>query len=256
MQTAQAELFVNYIINDLGYTVTQLSGYSQSAYMLKIGAKYHLPTTVFNGWFLCDCLNKKERAYIQKYPEMFRNYRKTKDTVVKYLDGNNRAKIDGGGTIFWLEGSSHSLKDWEFDENGQLLFPQSNNTIVTMSSIMHQAALDRLKLSDVRKKFVASGGKLTANEKIYLDDSETLILLTTSLKINDTILADLKKTYVTAESQAEVLWQKADQAAQTIGAQLSSAEAATALEIGGVLKTTLIDQPAIEYEQQMKLVTK
>lgn len=34
---------------------------SQSAYMLKLGAQYHIPTTVFNGWFRYSTLNEDEK---------------------------------------------------------------------------------------------------------------------------------------------------------------------------------------------------
>ena len=46
-----ADRFVKEIMDDPRYEVSQLSGYSQGSYMLKVGAKYHIPTTTFNAWF-------------------------------------------------------------------------------------------------------------------------------------------------------------------------------------------------------------
>lgn len=40
-----ADKFVKEIMDDPRYEVSQLSGYSQGSYMLKVGAKYHIPTT-------------------------------------------------------------------------------------------------------------------------------------------------------------------------------------------------------------------
>lgn len=53
----------NYIeeLKQEGYNISQLSGYSQSAYMLKVGANNHIPTTVFNGWFNYDSLSSDEK---------------------------------------------------------------------------------------------------------------------------------------------------------------------------------------------------
>ena len=40
-----ADQFVKEIMDNPQYEVSKLSGYSQGAYMLKLGAKYHIPTT-------------------------------------------------------------------------------------------------------------------------------------------------------------------------------------------------------------------
>lgn len=54
--------------------MTELSGYSQSAYMLKLGAQYHIPTTVFNGWLRYSTLNEDEKKFMAKHPEYFANF--------------------------------------------------------------------------------------------------------------------------------------------------------------------------------------
>lgn len=60
-QLKSADKFLKDVQSHDKWTVTQLSGYSQSAYMLKLGAKYHIPTTVFNGWFRYSTLNEDEK---------------------------------------------------------------------------------------------------------------------------------------------------------------------------------------------------
>lgn len=68
LQYKTAEKFVtNLIAEHPDWYINQLSGYSQSAYMLKIGAKYHIPTTVFHGWFNYNTLTKAERTYMDTH---------------------------------------------------------------------------------------------------------------------------------------------------------------------------------------------
>ena len=71
-----ADQFVKEIMDDPRYEVSQLSGYSQGSYMLKVGAKYHIPTTTFNAWFKYGALSLKEKAFIESSPSMFIDYRR------------------------------------------------------------------------------------------------------------------------------------------------------------------------------------
>lgn len=58
--------FIQKLQADGRYTIIQLSGYSQSAYVHKAGAKYHIPTTTFNAWFKYGALTGEEWTFIQK----------------------------------------------------------------------------------------------------------------------------------------------------------------------------------------------
>ena len=84
-----ADRFVKEIIDDPRYEVSQLSGYSQGSYMLKVGAKYHIPTTTFNAWFTYLSLSNEEKAFIDKNPAMFIDYRRKSDNVVVINDFNH-----------------------------------------------------------------------------------------------------------------------------------------------------------------------
>ncbi|MBL1224017.1 hypothetical protein [Enterococcus sp. BWR-S5] len=250
LQTKQADDFVNFVINTQGYNVTQLSGYSQGAYMLKVGAKYKIPTTVFNGWFLYDSLDEDEKKFMMENPHLFKNYRRLDDSTVNYLDGNNREKITDFGTVFWFDGDSHGIKDWKFDKNGAVIFEETSSPTVKMSQIAYQASLGKWALFQLKQKFTASGG-LSANEQIYLDDSEALLVVETVARMNETISTSLKKKYQDGITKAEELWQKTEQAAQNIGTTLSYAEEIEALESGGASKQTIVDAPASKYKEKI-----
>ncbi|MHC5216195.1 hypothetical protein ACYSNR_05965 [Enterococcus sp. LJL128] len=251
LQTKQADDFLDFVVNKQGYNVTQLSGYSQGAYMLKLGAKWKIPTTVFNGWFLYDSLNEDEKKFMLENPELFRNYRKLDDSTVNLLDGNKRDKITDFGTIFWLDGDSHSIKDWTFDKDGNVVFGKTENPTVKMSQIARQASLQKWALFQLKKKFTASGGGLSANEQIYLDDSEALIAVEAASAMNKTMSDSIKKKYQNAIDKAEQLWKKTEQAAKNIGTTLNHTEVMDALESGGASKRSIVDEPVSEYKDKI-----
>lgn len=120
-QLAVADEFLQEVRKD--YHVTQLTGYSQGAYMIKLGAKYHIPTTVFNGWFSYDTLSEDEKNFLKRNTHLFKNYRHAQDDVVQYRDGNLEGILggDGFGTIYWVYGSSHKIFDWQFNEQGEVI---------------------------------------------------------------------------------------------------------------------------------------
>ena len=104
------------------WQINQLSGYSQSAYMLKIGAKYHIPTTVFHGWFNYNTLTKAERTYMDANMAQYINYRAHEEEVggkfVISHDAQNTA-----GSVYYIGGvTSHLLGSFKFDKNGNIKF--------------------------------------------------------------------------------------------------------------------------------------
>lgn len=128
----QADVAVDYVGNLIDknpdWTITQLSGYSQSAYILKAGAHFKIPTTVFSGWFQYRSLSKEEETFMKNNPHLFLNYRQKNDDVTKWNDFNSSwGNSDDFGTIVWIDGSSHKLDSWDFDEKtGQLKIPNSS----------------------------------------------------------------------------------------------------------------------------------
>lgn len=63
--------FIQELQADGRSTIIQLSGYSQSAYVHKAGAKYQIPTTTFNAWFKYGSLTGEEWTFIQENPNLF-----------------------------------------------------------------------------------------------------------------------------------------------------------------------------------------
>ena len=122
-QYKTAEKYVaNLIAEHPDWQIKQLSGYSQSAYMLKVGAKYHIPTTVFHGWFNYNTLTKEERAYMNMHMAQFVNYRAHEEAVGgKFVISHDVKHI--AGSVYYI-GSvlSHNLASFKFDKKGNIKF--------------------------------------------------------------------------------------------------------------------------------------
>jgi hypothetical protein len=166
-QCSDAEEYVKELEKE-GYNISQLSGYSQSAYMLKVGAKYHIPTTVFNGWFNYDSLTSDEKKYMKAHPELFVNFRHTEDSVVTLNDGNS-IKNDLG-TVIWIKGNSHNLSSWKFDKEGNIV-DEKGNTVLTKRIAVeaHNDDVKNVEPKIMSLKKMISSGSVSGAQKIALE---------------------------------------------------------------------------------------
>lgn len=243
------------------YTVTQLTGYSQGGYMLKIGAEAHIPTTVFNGWFRYSDLTEEERNYIKSHREMFVNFRHNNDEVVRYLDGNIHAG-DDLGTIVWVDGSSHDLSSWNFDTKGNLIdkkghvykLPENVDVEKNIEGMQKQFDVQMSALKDLRAKMTASGGGLSAGEKIYLDDAQALAIVSTASAEFDLAMLNVMKVYQDGIRKQEELWQKTLDKARSMGSLLESWEINDALESTGFTHENIVAFPVGQYQNKISKV--
>lgn len=260
-QLAVADQFVQSVQKK--YPVAQLTGYSQGAYVLKVGAKYGIPTTVFNGWFRYDKLSKEEADFMGKHPTWFRNYRRKDDEVVQYLDGNmpdcwygdhgEKHEIPTYHTIYWADGTSHSLDAWKFDKNGNL--KEIKQTKADQEQLIQQSMRTQLKsLNVLRNKFTKNGGHLSKNEELFLESSEALAAAQgfralVQLEVTE-LIAELKK----GVQEAEEVWQDAHNCSLGIGEHLHDSEILEALGNGGANTETIVYFPTAFYEGKIQFV--
>lgn len=210
-----ADRFVNEIMDDPRYEVSQLSGYSQGSYMLKVGAKYHIPTTTFNAWFFYNSLSNEEKVFIDKNPAMFIDYRRNYDLVVFGNDFNhpelfNKSFLEMPDTIYWLDGTSHNIGDWEFDPvTGQLVDGKGGKPLI---SGVYKAYANSLRgmahYKDLKSKW--SSGGISSSEEIYLDAAQGSILSSSMATAARTGADEVSALAKKANQELQEIWSKID----------------------------------------------
>ena len=243
------------------YHVTQLTGYSQGAYMIKLGAKYHIPTTVFNGWFSYDTLSEDEKKYLKRNTHLFKNYRRAQDDVVQYQDGNLEGVKgrDGFGTIYWVYGSSHQIFDWQFNEQGQVIdehgrvviTAQRFNYLETTKNSLQTLDTELASLVELRNRLKVDG--LSRGEQIYLDSEQALVTASAIENIATKGLDLLISLYDDAIQEAEDLWNLIVRQAYTAGPKLSESEIYSALSDVGVTRESISVSDFQHYREKKVL---
>ena len=109
------------------------------------------------------------------------NYRNKKDGVLGNHGGNGTGAeilIDMDMSVpikDTLKFESHNLSTWEFDEKGQLIikdtYANKEARLVQAEKIMYARMIEWAMLAN---KLKASGGGLSTNEEIFLNDTEAL----------------------------------------------------------------------------------
>ena len=247
-----ADRFVKEIIDDPRYEVSQLSGYSQGSYMLKVGAKYHIPTTTFNAWFTYLSLSNEEKAFIDKNPAMFIDYRRKHDDVVRWNDFNHPEWFYTTttnfmpSTIHWLDGTSHKIGDWEFDPvTGQVVDGKGGKPLI---SGVYKAYANSLRgmahYKDLKSKW--SSGGISSSEEIYLDAAQGSILSSSMATAARTGADEVSALAKKANQELQEIWSKID---FTSYSALAPYEVETLFASQGITQAQFIDTFQTETNQ-------
>ena len=105
-----------------------------------------------------------------------------------------------------------------------------------------------IELATLAKKLKASGGGLSTNEEIYLNDTEALIVIESASKSMEIGLEYVIKIYQDAILGAEEVWAEGIQRAQSIATELSYSEIIDALAAGGATKYAIVTKQTAYYE--------
>lgn len=263
LQEPVAEKFVEKITSEHpDWKITQLTGYSQSAYMLKVGAKYQIPTVTFNGWFQYGTLTSEEKNFMKNNPNFFTNYRKKEDAVTWWNDFNSSSfNSDDFGTVVWLAGKSHHLADWQFDKTGMIILPDNPETqsaIKAQKERLLQVKLAKRmsRLTVIKRQLTASGGGLSTNEKLYLDSEAARIIvqkLSSDFKLaTEKLIAIYQKAII----EAQELWQNTLYESRSMGPLLPEWEVRETLQMVGFTEQTIITNPCHIYQDKLtKIMT-
>ncbi|MCB8508407.1 hypothetical protein KMA51_08680 [Enterococcus faecalis] len=243
------------------WIITQLTGYSQSAYMLKVGAHFQIATTVFSGWFQYGSLTKAEANFMKGNPHLFLNYRQKNDDVTKWNDFNSHwDNSDDFGTIIWVEGKSHALDSWSFDEKtGQLKIPEKSGNLEGYmrqqgAQIMRHYTAQVTRLTQLKSRLTASGGVLSVNERIYLEDQQALLAVDTGRTAFQNAMTNVMNIYQRAIQEAEELWQNTLKEAYSQTAILSDGEMRECLATAGATQQKIVGEPTEFFQEKINQI--
>lgn len=107
-------------------------------------------------------------------------------------------------------------------------------------------ALERLK-----KKLTKSGGGLSSGERIYLEDSRALAVVSHASAEFEAAMLSVVRVYQKGIQEAEKLWTETLTDARTIGVDLSEGEILSALESVGCSKQDIVAEPTNDYKEKI-----
>lgn len=272
-------------------TVTDVAGFSQSGgYMMKMAAEHGqesgFKTTSFDDWGRdqFDTLTKEEQQWLKEHPELLKRYQNDSwadysgrdheygnvtaisgvgehSTLSKYFDGDtlnlDRLAKDG---IFAPNMTKAQVKeaaknwakkhgDWDplTDDN-----KEAKNRVKEYLKLYGTYQIETLsELMKLRKKLKVSGGGLSANEAIYLDDSQALLAVSRASMTMKNGVSAVIKIYQEAIIEAEHVWTDGLQRARLIGTELNEAEIIDALASAGATESTIVTEPTAFYEAKI-----
>ncbi|WP_430598003.1 triacylglycerol lipase [Enterococcus sp. AZ177] len=109
------------------------------------------------------------------------------------------------------------------------------------------------KLNVLRKKFTASGGGLSGNEQIYLDDSQALTIVKLASSKFELAMENVVKLYKDAVRELEEIWQEGRSTIQRNCPDLSYGEVLDAMQAMGCTEQTMVTIPSQEFQEKLSL---
>ncbi|ALS01754.1 hypothetical protein ATZ33_10320 [Enterococcus silesiacus] len=265
-QSVTAQQFADSIRNRYPFATITTTGHSLGESLaFYIAAENKWMNVGFNGPYAGSMMSKDGKKWAKDNPGMFYNYRNRNDAI-----GGLRVTGREFAIIIDMEkdkkmadrfgGAYHSLAMWEFDKKtGRLLIPDNEFNV---KAIKKRAENDKQQLLGVlsstqawmkflRNKLKKSGGGLSANEAIFLDSVEALLVLNAQMSTVNATFLEAESFLRRQTEKAEQSWQKSLEAGRTLGHDLSEPEVLDALESIGVSKSIISDQPKERNESKI-----
>ena len=265
-QSLTAQQFADSIRNQYPFATITTTGHSLGESLaFYIAAENKWLNVGFNGPYAGSMMSKDGKKWAKDNPGMFYNYRNRNDAVGGLrVTGREFALIidmekDGKVSDRW-GGAYHSLAMWKFDKKtGRLLIPDN---VFNVNAIKKRAENDKQQLLGVlsstknwmkflRNKLKKSGGGLSANEAIFLDSVEALLVLNAQMSTVNATFLEAESFLRRQTEKAEQSWQKSLKAGTVLGHDLSDSEVLDALESIGVSESIIFNQPRERNEAKI-----
>ena len=205
----------------------------------KVAATNHIPAVTFSSAGVGSQLTKAEKAWINgKGKQFILNFMHKGDQVSSWTDASKYGTTiyagDFGGDSLL---SGHFLTSYRFDKNGSLIDDTGETWNITDKGIL-KSGIDIIQndfkailndLNTLKRKFLASGGGLSTNEKIYLDDAQAFAVASTAGTEYDLSMVNLMNVYKNGIKRANEIWNERVSQSRQVGSLLENWEVYEAL---------------------------
>ncbi|WP_208970455.1 lipase [Listeria valentina] len=263
-QAITAREFADQVKKDYSNSRITTTGHSLGEYLaLMIAAENQWRNVGFNGPDPSNILSEEAKKWIKANPGMLTNYRNRADVIGNFggdgTDAEIKVSMEMGSHLNIID--YHQLSNWKFDKDGRLkiLNNEYNQEAIVQQAERYAMTEYIAKLYDleiIQKKFQASGGGISTNEQIYLDDSRALAVVETAVAEFKAVTAHVIKVYQNGMDKVEKIWKEILQEARRVGDMLTESEILAELESVGCTEKRLVIEPCEVYQKKINKVKK
>ena len=235
------------------------TGHSLGEYLaLLVAAENKWLNVGFNGPDPYGILSNEAKEWVKNNPGWLTNFRNRGDAIGNLMGNGTGAgiKISLAMGLNPLKGAFHSLTTWKFDDKGRLIIPKNdyNKKAIQQESerqLMQQFVMGMVVLQELKAKFQASGGGLSTNEKIYLEDSQALAVIQLASSEFELAMTNTIKIYQEGMLDLEKLWQQCVSKARSEASDLSHGEIMEMLHSVNCTESTMVTLPNEEFREKI-----
>lgn len=235
------------------------TGHSLGEYLaLLVAAENKWLNVGFNGPDPYGILSNEAKEWVKNNPGWLTNFRNRGDAIGNLMGNGTGAeiKISLAMGLNPLKGTFHNLSTWKFDDKGRLIIPKNdyNKKAIQQESerqLMQQFVMGMVVLQELKAKFQASGGGLSTNEKIYLEDSQALAVVQLASSEFELAMTNTIKMYQEGMLDLEKLWQKCVSKARNGASDLSHGEIMETLHSVNCTESTMVTLPNEEFREKI-----
>ncbi|EUJ48659.1 hypothetical protein [Listeria fleischmannii] len=238
------------------------TGHSLGEFLaLTVSAENQWQNVGFNGPDPSNILSDKAKKWIEENPGMLVNYRNRADAIGNFGGDGTGAEIkvsmEMGAHLNPVD--YHQLGNWNFDKEGKLKIPNNEynkQAIIEQAEryLMAEYSAKLYGLEIVKMKFQESGGGISTNEQIYLDDTQALAVVETSLSEFRTVTTNVIKIYQDGMDEAEKLWKETLREAHQVADLLTESEIREELASVGCTEKKIVIEPCEAYYKKINKV--
>ena len=240
-------------------SIISTTGHSLGEYLaMMVAAENQWINVGFNGPDAYNILSKEAKEWIKNNPGMLINFRNRGDAIGNLMGNGTGAEVlislDMGLNPF--KGAFHNISTWKFDDNGKLIIPNSDyNKNSTQqqaeNQLMREFVIGMYALEVLKAKFKVSGGGISMNEQIYLDDSQALAVVQLASSEFELVMTNTIKIYQEGIDKLENKWRETRSNALNDTSELSYHEVMDILSSVSCTEQKMVTMPSEFFKQKI-----